>query len=231
MEITSFDKIVRWLVILATPILLAVGSVRLLISWNNPSYPEFEYRRIASDPFGFTDEERLALAEATLLYLRQPEPAPEVIFMLEDLRIPGTDQPLYNEREISHMLDVKKVADAFKPAFWISAIIVVGGLIFLLFRPQTRFSGAKTMIHGGLLTVGLVVLVMLFMFMAWNLAFTVFHNIFFASGTWTFLFSDSLIRLFPEQFWFDFGALWTGLILLGGGLLAVIGYVLSKVWS
>ena len=231
MEITTIDKIIRWLVILATPVLLTVGTVRFLIAWDKPSYPEFEYGRIASDPYGFSDEERLQLAEATLVYLRQPEAAQDVIYMLEDLRIPGTEQPLYNESEIGHMIDVKVVADAFKPAFWVSAVIVIGGLIYLMAREQTLLFGAKTMMYSGLFTVGLVVLVMLFMFLAWNMAFTVFHNIFFDAGTWQFRYTDSLIRLFPEQFWFDFGTIWTVMILAGGGLLATAGYLLGKVWS
>jgi len=231
LEITTFDKIVRWLVILATPVLLTVGTVRFLISWDSPSYPEFEYGRIASDAYGFSDEERLELAKGTMAYLRRSEPAAEVIFMLEDLRIPGTDKPLYNESEIGHMIDVKVVADAFKPALWISAIIVVGGLIFLIVREQTRLFAAKTMMYGGLLTIGLVLLVMLFMFVAWNQAFTVFHDIFFDPGTWQFFYTDSLIRLFPEQFWFDFGTIWTVSILACGGLLAVVGYILSRKWS
>lgn len=231
MEITTFDKIIRWLVILATPVLLTVGTVRFLIAWDNPSYPEFEYGRIASDPYGFSDEERLQLALDTMTYLRRPEPAPEVIYLLEDLRIPGTDTPLYNEAEIGHMIDVKVVADAFKPALWISAIIGVGGLLYLMIREQTRHFGAKTMQYGGMFTVGLVIVIMLFMFLAWNLAFTVFHNIFFDPGTWQFSYTDSLIRLFPEQFWFDFGTIWTVTILAGGGLIALLGYALSKVWS
>jgi integral membrane protein (TIGR01906 family) len=129
------------------------------------------------------------------------------------------------------MIDVKVVADAFKPALWISAIIVVGGLIYLIAREQTRLFGAKTMMYGGLFTIGLVLLVMLFMFVAWNQAFTVFHNIFFDPGTWQFFYTDSLIRLFPEQFWFDFGTIWTISILAGGGLLAVVGYILNRIWS
>jgi integral membrane protein (TIGR01906 family) len=231
LEISTFDKIVRWLVILAMPVLLTVSTVRLLIAWDSPSYPEFEYGRIAPDQFGFSDEERLQLAMDTMAYLRRSEPASEVIFMLEDLRIPGTDEPLYNEAEIGHMLDVKVVADAFKPAMWISGIIVVGGLIYLMVREQTRFFGAKTMQYSGLFTVGLVLVVMLFMFLAWSLAFTVFHNIFFDTGTWQFLYTDSLIRLFPEQFWFDFGTIWTVMILAGGGLIALGGYILSKIWA
>jgi uncharacterized membrane protein len=33
--------------------------------------------------------------------------------------------------------------------------------------------------------------------------FVAFHNVFFEAGTWQFLFSDTLIRLFPERFWRD----------------------------
>lgn len=216
---------------IALPFLLAVGAVRLLIAWDTPSYPAFEYGRIAPDPFGFTTEERLDLATATLEYLRRPEPANEVIYLLEELRLPGTDQPLYNEREIGHMLDVKVVADAFTRVMWVLAVVVVGGLIFLFTQPATRPEGAKALLHGGLLTVIIVLAVMIFIGAAWGVAFTLFHDLFFPPGTWTFSYSDSLIRLFPEQFWFDFGLIWTGSILLLGVVLAGVGYALRRTWA
>lgn len=224
-------SIIRWVTALAIPFLLTLGTVRFLITWESPSYPEFEYGRIAPDAYGFTPQERLELANATLAYLQRPEPASEVIYLLEDLRIPGTDNPLYNEREVGHMLDVKNVADIFKRVLWFLAIVVAGGLILLLIKADTRVLGVKALKHGGLLSVILVVLIILFMFMAWSLAFTLFHNLFFSSGTWTFNYSDSLIRLFPEQFWFDFGLLWFGLILLEGIILALVGYALGRRWA
>ncbi len=227
----TINPIIHWLVVLAIPFMLTLGTVRLLISWDSPSYPEFEYGRIAPDPFGFTMEERQQFAEATLDYMQRPEAAPDAIHLLEDLRLPGTDQSLYNEREIGHMLDVKLVADSFKTILWILILVVFGGLILLFAWPESRGLGAKTIKQGGLLTVIIVVAVMVFMGVAWGIAFTLFHNLFFSSGTWTFLYSDSLIRLFPEQFWFDFGMLWTGMILLGGIILALTGYILGKAWE
>lgn len=223
-----FIKIVRWAVVIAIPFLLTVGTVRVLISWNSPSYPEWEYGRIAPDQFGFTTEERLHYADATLDYLRRSEPSAETIYLLEDLRLPGGELPLYNEREIGHMVDVKDVADSFVTVFWVLFSIVVGGLIILFARPQTRRQGALALWHGGLLTVIIVIAVMVFIGAAWGVAFTLFHNLFFNSGTWTFNYSDSLIRLFPEQFWFDFGLLWTGTILVSGAVLAAIGYWLKR---
>lgn len=219
---------VRWLVVIAIPFLLTLGTLRLLITWNSPSYPEFEYPRIPPDPFGLTQEGRLELAQANLDYLRRPEPAEEVIFLLEDLRLPETGEPLFNQREIGHMLDVKNLVDTFKNLTWIVAIIGVAGLLFLLVQHETRMEGYRALFHGGLLTTGILLLMLVLILLSWNLVFTQFHEILFPPDTWTFNYSDSLIRLFPEKFWFDFGLLWTGAIFVEGILLALIGYFLLR---
>ena len=100
MKNDTLTTIIRWLVVIATPLLLTTLTVRVLIAWNSPSYPAWEYQRIAPDRFGFSQEERLELAEATLDYLQRSEPASDVIYLLEDLRLPGTDNPVYNVAEI-----------------------------------------------------------------------------------------------------------------------------------
>jgi uncharacterized membrane protein len=47
--------------------------------------------------------------------------------------------------------------------------------------------------------------------------FTWFHGLFFEGDSWLFLFSDTLIRLFPIRFWED-AFLLAAVIALGGGL-------------
>ena len=224
-------NIIRGILIIVTPLFLTVFMEQLIISWDSPSYPEWEYARIPPDRYGFTPEERLELAEATLAYLRHPDPAEKSIRLLEELRMPGTDAPLYNPAEISHMIDVKVVSDKFKTAMWLFGLTLAAGYIFLFARPQTRPVGAKTVMQSGIFTVTAVFLVMLFIGIGWSLFFTLFHEIFFAAGTWTFRYTDSLIRLFPEQFWFDIALIWTGGILVLGGILALIGYGLQKYLS
>lgn len=220
--------VVRWLVILAMPFFLGLGGMRAIIAWDAPSYPEWEYGRIPSDRYGFTDTERLSLAQATLEYLRRPEPAAEVIYLLTDLRLPGTQEPLYKESEISHMVDVKNVADVFARVVWGTAVVVLGGLLFLLARPTTRQEGYKAIRGGGLFTTLVLLLIALFIGLGWSIFFVQFHELLFPPGTWTFFYTDSLIRLFPEQFWFDFGVLASGSILVAGILVAVLGSVLVK---
>ena len=225
MENKALITIIRWLVILAMPFFLGMGTIRAIIAWD---YPAFEYQRIPPDVYGFTPEQRLELARGTLEYLQRPEPADEVIFMLEDLRLPGTDSPLYNESEISHMIDVKVMADTMKQIAYITGAIVLGGLAILLFPGRTRHFGWRTLMFAGLATVIILVAIGLAILIAWPIFFVQFHELLFPPGTWTFAYSDSLIRLFPEQFWFDIGVLISGVTLALGILVALAGYVMSR---
>lgn len=217
--------ITRWLIILAMPFFLGMGTIRAIIAWD---YPAFEYQRIAPDAYGFTPEQRLDLAHGTLEYLQRPEPATEVIYMLEDLRLPNSDTPLYNPSEIGHMIDVKNMADGMKRIAFISGAIVIIGLLALLIPQRTRLFGWKTLMYAGMATVIVLAAIALAILIAWPIFFVQFHELLFPPGTWTFAYSDSLIRLFPEQFWFDIGVIISGMTLALGILVAVVGYVMSR---
>jgi integral membrane protein (TIGR01906 family) len=220
--------LIKWVVVIAIPFFLTTGTLRLIITWDSPSYPEFEYARIPPDQFGFSDNERLQYAATTLDYLRRPESADQAIGLLEEMTLPDGESPLYNQREIGHMLDVKNVVDSIRILFWVLAVVVVGGLIFLLLRPETRGQGYKAIMFGGALTTGVLLIMVILILISWNFVFTQFHEVLFPPDTWTFFYTDSLIRLFPEQFWFDFGLLWTGLIFIEGLLLMLLGYFLQR---
>jgi len=217
--------IVRWLVILTMPFFLGLGTIRAIIAWD---YPAFEYKRIAPDMFGFPDEVRLDLAHGTLAYMQRPEPAPEVIYMLRDLVFPGTDVPLYTEAEISHMIDVKVVADAMKQVVNVTGAIVLIGLIVLLVPAYSRRYGWRTLMMAGLATVILLALIAVSILAFWDVFFVQFHELFFSPGTWTFAYTDSLIRLFPEQFWFDIGVMISVTTMALGILLAAVGYFMAR---
>lgn len=225
MENKALIHILRWLITIAMPFFLGLGSIRLIIAWD---YPSFEYPRIEPDTFGFTLDERLELAHATLDYLQRPEPSSEVIYLLEELLLPGSNEPLYNDKEIGHMIDVKDVADGMKRVVQILAVIVMGGLAFLLVQPATRPEGYKAIMQGGVATTAVLLMIALFILLAWNIFFVQFHRLLFPPGSWTFSYSDGLIRLFPEQFWFDVGVIVSVGTFLEGVLVAIVGYVLSR---
>jgi integral membrane protein (TIGR01906 family) len=217
--------IVRWLIILSMPFLLGLGMVRAIILWD---YPGWEYARIEPDRFGFTPEQRLDLAHDTLDYMQRLETADHVIYLLEDLRLPGTDQPLYNPAEIGHMIDVKNLTDAMLFIVVITLTIVMLGMAYLLGNPATNALGWKTFFQAGLFTVIILAAIAVFILLAWEVFFTQFHELLFPPGTWTFAYSDSLIRLFPEQFWFDIGVILSGGTLFLGALVALIGWLMWR---
>lgn len=226
-------SLLKWLVVLAMPFFLGLGVVLLVIA-NGERYVRYEYGKANFTPdlnryseaerqmLGlqrFSPEEREALALVAVDYLQRPEPAGEVIYLLEEQRLPGTGRSLYNEAEISHMIDVKNVVDGLRSVWRASAVLVAVGLLLLLWRAQTRALAARALFHGGVATTAVLLFIALFILLVWDIFFVQFHELLFPPGTWTFNYSDSLIRLFPEMFWFDIGVLISSLA-LGAGLLA-----------
>jgi len=218
-------KILSWLVAILLPIVIVLATVRLVI---NPWYLVFEYHTpgFPADPYGFSLPDRLKYGTLAVDYLINSAG----ISFLGDLRFPsGQEAPapscqymidcthLFNDRELEHMLDVKNVVIGATQVLVICTVLLAL-LVFWAWRGKWIDNYMKGLQRGGFLTLGLLGLIILVVLVAFNYIFVIFHEIFFKSGTWTFLYSDTLIRLFPEQFWQD-------TFLFVGGLSAALGIV------
>jgi integral membrane protein (TIGR01906 family) len=207
-------RLLRLFLITAFPVLLVLIGVRLVMT---PLFLSFEYQRAGfpADFYGFTTEDRLQYAPYALDYLLNGED----IDYLGNLTFPdGT--PLYNERELRHMHDVKIVTQA---AFGLALILGAAALAataYLAHRRDLRPVLAGSLLAGALLTLGIIAGIVAIAVANWGFFFSRFHQIFFEGDTWTFAYSDTLIRLFPEQFWFD-AALAIGLLTVLGSLVAL----------
>lgn len=217
----------RWLIALTLPIVIILLSARVMV---NTWYPRFEYAKadFPPDSYGFTQADRLELGAVCINFLNASEPPEEAIRMLVELRLPGTDQPLFNLYELSHMIDVKRLTDILWRVLLAAGIVVVAGLAGLLVRRATRRDGYAALFVGGALTTGLLVVLIALVLLSWRWFFIAFHDVFFAAGTWTFNWTDSLIRLFPDRFWFDAGVLLVGGALAMAIMVAVVGFVLGR---
>ncbi len=201
-------NILKWVITLCIPFALASFVIGTVIGdW----LPEFEYNnRVAPDEFGWEQAERLELALVAVQYLSVRDSAENSIYLLEEQRMPGSDEPLYNEREISHMIDVKHLTDRIRRGGWVLAIIAVAGTTLLLYRSETEPTAYRAIRNGGWATLAILVGIGLFMAAAWNTFFVQFHELLFPEGSWTFYYTDSLIRLFPERLWQDVGTFIVG---------------------
>jgi integral membrane protein (TIGR01906 family) len=186
--------IARTYLTLIYPVLLILLGARLVMS---ESFLRFEYNRpdFPADFYGLSTEDRLTFAPYAVNYLLNGED----IDYLADLTFP--DGTAFNARELRHMRDVKELTTAAF-AFAVGAGgLAIAAVAYLWRRAPNNL--ALALRNGSLLTIGLILLIALLTLAAWDFFFTAFHEIFFADDTWYFLYSDNLIRLFPEQFWFD----------------------------
>ena len=209
-QIGSF--LVRGYLTIAVPVLLMLFSARLVMT---PVFLELEYSRsgFPDDQYGFTQVERLHYATHAIDYLFNDSD----ISYLGDLTFPDGFR-LYTDRELDHMEDVKLVTTrAFQ-------LLEIGGGFTILLCLGIWRKGHNWRVFrqglflGGVSTLGMIGLVIVAAVIAWDFFFTTFHQAFFASGTWRFAYSDTLIRLFPQQFWFD-AALTAGLLTAVGAFI------------
>lgn len=214
--------LLSWLVTLLVPFALIGLGLRVLLS---PLFLQIEYNMpyFPPDEYGFTKEDRLRWAPYALDYLVNDAD----ISYLGDLTFDdGT--PLYNERELSHMDDVKRVTQGALKAWYVSLVLLA------LLGVWAWFGGwwqdyRLGLMRGGWLMVGLAVAVGLIVVVGiainpnvfWDF-FAGFHSLFFEGNSWLFLYSDTLIRLFPIRFWQD-AFLLAAIIALGGGIVLGLG--------
>ncbi len=213
-------QILKVLTILLVPLITVPGVVRLLAT---DQYLAFEYGKsdFPKDIFGFDQNQRFSHASDNLRYIVETRPPA----FLADQKHGNTQ--LYNPREVSHMQDVQNVFQGvwnLWEASLVLFIICVLALTLVEGRRKLIATGLKT---GGLVTIGLFAFIGISAAVAWQTWFVLFHRFFFVAGSWLFNYSDTLIRLFPQQFWFDSAVTVSSLSLLGGFLVYVLGRAVS----
>ncbi|MBE7535522.1 MAG: TIGR01906 family membrane protein [Anaerolineales bacterium] len=205
------------LITLLVPIALIGLGLRLLLT-TTFLHIEYNMPRFPQDEYGFTKEDRLKWAPYAVKYLANDAD----ISYLGGLKFDdGT--PLYNERELSHMEDVKRVTRGALNVWYatLAILLALGSWSKAAHWEQAYRQGFR---RGGWLMVRLAVAIGLIVIVGivvnpnvfWGF-FTAFHKLFFEGDSWLFLYSDTLIRLFPIRFWQD-TFLFAAVIALGGGL-------------
>ena len=186
------------------------------LEYHSPGFPP--------DPYGFTTEERMHWARYAVDYLRYDRD----ISYLADLRFPQGEQipepscsftddctRLYNPRELKHMVDVQRTVDGAL-SVWRFSLLGLLALGLWAWKGGWMEAFRRAAGRGGLWTAVFSGAILVFALVGFGVLFVAFHELFFESGTWTFYYSDTLIRLFPERFWRDAFLLVTGVPALAG---------------
>ena len=205
---------------IALPLVLLLSPLYLLVS---PAFVRHEYRLShipASSRFDFA--ERLAISDVLIGYLRGWN-------SIEDMTSLTTaaGEPALTQREINHMVDVNRVLGWFLAAQRLALGFSVLAGVWLLYDGGVVQLGRqlRLAVVTAAAIIGVLVVASLVDF---DFFFTVFHQVLFEAGTWTFWETDTLIQLYPLLFWAD--AVWKlgAVILVGLGLTYAVGTILSK---
>jgi len=127
----------------------------------------------------------------------------------------------YTLEEMTHMEDVKGVIQSANLVFlgFLAVLVLV-----LTYYQRNKEQLKKLFKYGGITTLSFVGVILLFIVVAWNLTFTIFHKIFFPQGNWQFSSDSLLITTYPGDFFVRLSVL----IFVGSLFLGSIFILLSK---
>ena len=187
-----------------TPILV-VNAFRVLATGTFVR-AELDRDGFRPDRYGLTNDQRKELA---LLGLRSIQPGSEGIALLERARLPN-GSPAFGLRELTHMRDVRRLFGIALRSQLI-ALVVIGALALGLARTRFRAAVPLGLLAGAAATLATALLAVPLILLGFDGFFTRFHEVFFSGDSWQFNNADTLIRIYPEQFWQDVSRLAAGI--------------------
>lgn len=207
-------RVMQVLLAVFYPIILLVLAVRavtsplfLWVEYNRPGFP--------GDGYGFSTDDRMTYGSYAVDYLSNWS-GPRYLGDLVD----QSGERLFKDGEVSHMADVKAV---ILSTFGAGTLLILLGLVAVIYLKRKHKGGVRRgLFAGSIVTLAIIIGLGTLAVLGWEQFFTDFHHIFFANGTWTFTLQDTLIRLFPGQFWMDAGIVIGALVLLASVLTLIL---------
>ena len=175
---------------------------------------------------GMTPEEVSRVGAEVRDYLRNDAERLTVQRALAD----GRRAPVFSEREVVHMIDVKRLMARTWDAGWAAFGLIIALAAGAFWRG--RRAGLAWLLRaaaaaGGLI-VALVVVLAVVAMIGFDEAFRQFHLLFFTNDLWQLTSADALIQLFPQRFFFDTTLLIGGAIVIPSALIGVLGRALGR---
>lgn len=210
-------------IVFLIPILLVLSSVFIILLTAKAWIPvEYRMPGFPEDSYGFTTEDRIYWSGVDVDYLLGNYDISYFDdYVLED------GSPMHNPRELQHLEDVETVLGGVRWVWWLGLAVIVGAA-GVLWREEGFRAVLAAFKRGGLWLILVIGVLAVLIAVAFEVLFVGFHELLFDPGTWTFPYSDTFIRLYPERFWRDTFALVAGISVLLGGLVYLLPHWLLK---
>ncbi len=202
------------LALFTLPIAFTVRYATSSASWWERGFDRYD----ATGRTGLSQDEVLRVAQETRDYLLNDD---------DRLDVSVAGASFYSEREILHMIDVKRLMARTFDAGWAALGFIIAFVAITLVRSGKRaaISLARSVLTACGIVALLVVVLGVIGITGFDAAFRNFHLLFFTNDLWQLSSRDGLIQLFPQRFFFDTTLLIGGVtlifVLAAGGISAV----------
>jgi integral membrane protein (TIGR01906 family) len=211
------------MLVLAVPILIISVAVNIYAGSVDLYAGGFAKYRISAAT-GIGDYQLQDVARGMVDYFDGKVQSPQV-----EVDIRGMKRPVYSQKELIHLEDVRKIIDIFKTLEILSLIIflMTGLSMFFAFGVSRLLKGLQV---GAAATIVFLSSVMLWSLIDFNSIFYFFHILSFSNDLWLLNpATDYLIMMFPEGFFFDAAILIIATIVVAAIVIWIAAYSAKKV--
>lgn len=183
---------------MALPLLVVTSAVRWLAS--DIAYYRHGFRTYdASERSGLPLRELDRAGQEIIDYFENNSDVLRVV-----VTVSGGEEPLFDDREVAHMRDVKLLMRGLFRVNEVSLVVVMSYVaLVVLWAGERSVRGLAALalvgLAGGLVVVGVIAV---FAVIGFDQAWTTFHELAFRNDLWQLdPDQDRLIQMFPEPFW------------------------------
>lgn len=224
----SYRGLMILLLCLGVPLFLITTNLNIVINSGWLYTVGFERHKVA-DRTGIKPQELRGISDKIKDYFNNDDDRLDVVAIVN-----GTEIKLFNEREISHMIDVKRLVRGI--SFW--QLICLGTMLgvlasglFVIKTGDLRVLLARGLLAGSVFTVAVFAVAAVGSLIGFDTLFERFHLISFSNDLWRLdPATDHLVRIFPQAFFLEatliIAALTVGQAVLLGSLAC--GYLWKR---
>ena len=220
------SAVARLLAVLALPLLFTGTAVRFLFTWP----PLYEYaltRYQIADRTGIAPDDLQRASQALIAYFSNDDPTVNLMVTQR-----GVVRPLFSEREVLHLVDVKALVRLFVrlQELALVALVLLAGLALWRARGAALPAIGAVLGWGSALTLALLAGLVVLALVDFDQLFLQFHLLSFRENDFWLLDprQHNLIALFPPPFWFDATLLLALVIGLQALIVAVVGWQVRR---
>ena len=222
-------KIVLLLAILAVvilaisiPVLIVSGTVNVFA--HSTALYEYGFSRYRiSVATGISNEQLNRVAQHMVDFFSGKMPSPQMT-----VRINGMDRQLYNDKELTHLDDVRDIISTFKllQNLAILAFLAAGVVAFALSGARRLLRGIQA---GAIVTLSVMVILVVWALIDFDSLFYLFHIVSFSNDLWLLdPTRDYLIMMFTESFFYDAAVMLIATIMAEAIILGLAMLVIEK---